>query len=295
MSRLISSMARSWSGVSSYGKASSNCAARRCRGKRRSPAWSPARAYSAQQALGHLLDRLLDPLLDPGPLAAPQLVQAGRLPLHADVPLQQVHLVGGHVQLVVARVLHHQVVLVHAADLQRLDAQVAADAVVDVDHVVAGLEVGKVADAGAAEASRRRAGRRLFARPNTSLSVSTTSLLSGSSTPRLQRTGGHHDVARFELAVEVLRVHGVQAFVPERLHHPLASLRGGEDEADAKPLLAPAPGGTGQTVHLAVEGLRHPGVDVHAPGRGACPGPVCPGWKGAPFPAAPPPISAHSA
>src|SRR5690606_10526413 len=96
-----------------------------------------------QEAVGDLLDVLFDPLFDPRPLRAAQTVQARRRVLAADILLQQIDLVGGYVQLVVARVLHDEVVFVHPADVQSLDTFVKTDAVVDVDYVVAGLQVGE--------------------------------------------------------------------------------------------------------------------------------------------------------
>ena len=61
--------------------------------------------------------------------------------LAADVLAQHVDLVGGHVQPVVALVRDEEVVALDAADRALDHALVAADAVLDVDDVHAGLEV----------------------------------------------------------------------------------------------------------------------------------------------------------
>ena len=80
-----------------------------------------------------------DPALGLGEVAAAEAVQRRRLA--ADVLAQHVDLVGGDVQPVVALVGDEEVVALDAAHRALDHALVAADAVLDVDDVHAGLEV----------------------------------------------------------------------------------------------------------------------------------------------------------
>ena len=92
----------------------------------------------------------------------------------------RVDLVAGHVELVVALVLEQQVVALDAADGALDHALVAADAVLVVHDVVAGLEVveeaGALALAGRAGVARRR--------PVRSASARTATFASGTVHPR---------------------------------------------------------------------------------------------------------------
>ncbi len=91
------------------------------------------------ELLGDLADGGADAALGLGEVAAAEAVQGGRLP--ADVLAQHVDLVGRDVQLVVALVGDEEVVALDAADGPLDHPFVAADAVLDVDDVVARLEI----------------------------------------------------------------------------------------------------------------------------------------------------------
>ena len=108
-------------------------------------------------------------------VAAAEAVQRGRLA--AGVVAHRVDLVGRDVELVVALVLEQQVVALDAADGPLDHAAVAADAVLVVHDVVAGLQVveERRPRRGAAGAGRRWARRR----PVRSASASTASLTRG--------------------------------------------------------------------------------------------------------------------
>ena len=93
-----------------------------------------------------LLDRLLDLGLLPLPLRAAQAVDARGGALRADVLLDAVELVGGHVELVAALILDEQIVAVGALAAQAHGALIYADAVRLVHDVVADLQVGERRD-----------------------------------------------------------------------------------------------------------------------------------------------------
>ena len=96
------------------------------------------------QALGKVLGRFFRLGFLPGPLRTAQLVQLLALLVltAADVLAHQVQLGDGDVQAVAPGVVDFDVVLFHAIHRHPLDAREPAHAVVDVDHQVAGGEVG---------------------------------------------------------------------------------------------------------------------------------------------------------
>ncbi len=89
-----------------------------------------------KQALCHFLYRFLGALFHPGPFVAAEFRQARGAFLQADIALEEVNLVGGYIEPVFAGITNIQVVLGAIVHLQGLDAQVLADAVVNVDHIV---------------------------------------------------------------------------------------------------------------------------------------------------------------
>ena len=139
MSAFTSSMAFSWSGVSTNGKPSSIS---RCHGRvgaeREARRVAPA-SGRARPAPGRSPARPSGPGLGLLEVRAAEAVERGRLA--ADVVADGVDLVGRDVELVAALVLEQQVVALDPADGPLDHAAVAADAVVVVDDVVAGLEV----------------------------------------------------------------------------------------------------------------------------------------------------------
>ena len=74
-------------------------------------------------------------------------MQTRRRALRADVFLQESDLIRRNKELVVAPVLYVQIVAVHARHLERLHAEVFADAVRDMHHVVAGRDLAEMPDA----------------------------------------------------------------------------------------------------------------------------------------------------
>ena len=96
---------------------------------------------------GQLLEARLDLGFLPFPFLAAQTVELGGSVFGADELGDAVELVGGHVELVVARILNEQIVALGPVVLQLHHAPEQADAVQIMHHVVAGLEVGEGGDA----------------------------------------------------------------------------------------------------------------------------------------------------
>ncbi len=139
MSAFTSTMALSWSGVSTYGKASSISFCHGVSGGKLCPVALTRIWYSTTSswAISRTAERTRP--LARSKSAPPRRCSAGRLA--ADVVAHGVDLVRRHVELVAALVLEQQVVAVDAADRALHHAAVAADAVVVVDDVVARAEV----------------------------------------------------------------------------------------------------------------------------------------------------------
>ena len=139
MSRLMSSIAVRWSGVSTNGNASSISA---CHGVSWANEW-PSRVdpllVEHDEFLGDLAHGRADAALRLGEVRSAEAVQRRRLA--TDVLAQCVDLVARHVELVAALVRDEQVVAFDAADVALDHALVLADAVLVVDDVVAGLQV----------------------------------------------------------------------------------------------------------------------------------------------------------
>ena len=152
MSALTSAMATRWSGVSTYGKASSISACHGVSCPNAKPSALTRFWYSTTSSWAISRTARADAALGLGEVAAAEAVQRRRLA--ADVLAQHVDLVRRHVQLVVALVGDEQVVALDAADRALDHALVAADAVLDVDDVVARLEV--LEEAGAVASARPR-------------------------------------------------------------------------------------------------------------------------------------------
>ena len=103
----------------------------------------PLRVES-QELLGHVAHGLLDAGLGllPGPAAEP--IHRRPRPLRARVLLDAVEALDRDLELVARLVAEHHELARGAADLQRLEAEEAADAVLLVDDEVARLEVAEV-------------------------------------------------------------------------------------------------------------------------------------------------------
>ena len=97
-----------------------------------------ARRVELQELPGHFPRPLPDAALLPLPLRPAQPVNLRRLSLHADIPLDEIDLVGRDVQRVPLRVLEVQIVALSAPHGEPFEPPVDADAVVDVHDEVAG-------------------------------------------------------------------------------------------------------------------------------------------------------------
>ena len=110
-----------------------------------------ARGVELQQLLGHVAHGLLDARLGLLPRRAAELVE--RRPRRAGVLLDEVEPLDRDEQLVLAGVAELHELLRREADVDLLQADEHADAVVDVDDEVADLQVAEVGE----ERARRRA------------------------------------------------------------------------------------------------------------------------------------------
>ena len=119
---------------------------------------APALALGVQveQLAGELLRGAAGARLDLVPARAAELGERRRVAVGADVARDLRQLVDRHEDLVVALELEVQVVARDAADGLRVEAGEARDAVVLVDDVVAGAQVGEAAQQAAAAARRPR-------------------------------------------------------------------------------------------------------------------------------------------
>ena len=132
-------MARSWSEVSTNGNDDSSSACHGVSGPKAWPGHLEAPPVQGDQLLGDLVDG--GPRLGPGllPLRAAQPVDGGRVA--AGVGREQLDLVGGEVEPVVAPVLEQQVVAGGSAHGPGDHAAVAGHAVLAVDDVAARRQV----------------------------------------------------------------------------------------------------------------------------------------------------------
>ena len=156
MPSLTRSIASSWSRVSWYGKAPSNCICISLSGLNLKPIARRARGVEVDQLAGELVRGLARAGLEVLPRLAAELAEvdavgAGRAEVAADL----VQLIGREEDLVVAAVEQRQVVAGDAGDGLGVEAVKARDAVVFVDDDVADGEVGEVRD----PAARARLGR----------------------------------------------------------------------------------------------------------------------------------------
>ena len=108
------------------------------------------------QLAGQLLHRLACARLEQLPRLAAELRQRGRLRVGADVARHLAELLVRDVQAVVAAEREQEVVARDAGDFLRLEAEELADAVILVDDVVAGAQVGERLQRAAAEAALLR-------------------------------------------------------------------------------------------------------------------------------------------
>ena len=195
----------------------------------------------------HFLGRFLDAFLLALPLRAAQAVDLRLLALDADVPLHQVDLVRRDIQAVALRVLQVQIVTFRAVQQEADHAAVDADAVVDVDHQVAGGEIGPGVQADPfAEAQ-------LAAAPPPAHDFAVTDHHQGRRVqlePSRQRRVDHRHSAGFRQGGGFAGGQRAHAVVGENLPHPLCLCRGDDDAlAFRLPLFQRA----GQQFHLAPE------------------------------------------
>ncbi len=94
-----------------------------------------------EQLLGHIKDSFADFLLGLRPVSGSQPGHCRRRSIRPDVAAQPVRLVHGHKQLISGRVLHHQELAGDGLERALHQPDVAADAVVHVNHVVTRLQV----------------------------------------------------------------------------------------------------------------------------------------------------------
>ena len=96
-----------------------------------------------QQVPGQLPGGSLDPFLNPGPLGGAQAGQGGGLVMSPHVGRHPVQVVRGHVEPIVVGVLQHQVLFLLPRFAHPGGPGEAGHAVVHVDDVVAGDQLGE--------------------------------------------------------------------------------------------------------------------------------------------------------
>ena len=119
-----------------------------------------AGGVEAEQLGGDFAGGALGAILDALPLGAAEAGQSGRVVGGGDVCAEAVELFGGNIEAVVVRVFEDEVLTVFAGGFEMGGSDESGDAVVDVDDVAAGGEVGQgngvaevAADAGRAVAA----------------------------------------------------------------------------------------------------------------------------------------------
>ena len=112
------------------------------RAAERAPLLQLARRVDLEQLARHREDRLVRLRLDALPRRAAELVEPRARRLRADVVLDEVDAVDREIEPVAARVLEVEIVAFRVRDVQVAQAAVEPDAVIDVDDVVVGLELG---------------------------------------------------------------------------------------------------------------------------------------------------------
>ena len=100
-----------------------------------------------KQMIRDVLDGFLRLRACARPIRRPHAVQTRRRPLRTDVFLQETDLIRRDEELVVTPVLDVQVVAVYARHLERLHAEVLADAVRDMHNVIAGRNLTEMPNA----------------------------------------------------------------------------------------------------------------------------------------------------
>ena len=144
MSALTSTIACSWSGVSSYGNASSISRCHGVSGPNAKPERRLALAVEDHQLGRDLLHRAADAVAGLLPVGAAHLAERRRVA--AGVAADRADLVGRDVELVAAAVRDEEVVALDAADRPGDHPLVPADAVHLVHDEVVGLQVLVVVD-----------------------------------------------------------------------------------------------------------------------------------------------------
>ena len=91
-------------------------------------------------------DRRLSLRLGPGPVGAAQFRQLRGFPFGADIFLQQLDLIGRHIQLVIRGIADMEIVPMHPVQFDRFDPGILADAMSDMHYIVADLQFGVIGD-----------------------------------------------------------------------------------------------------------------------------------------------------
>ena len=98
------------------------------------------------QLLGNILHSSLSLCLGLGPCRAAHTVKPWNFALGANVFLQHAHLVRRHIELIIPTVLDAKVIPSDALDFHGFHAQVLADAMLVMDHIVTNIDFPEMAD-----------------------------------------------------------------------------------------------------------------------------------------------------
>ena len=207
-----------------------------------------ARGVELEQLFRHVAHRLLDARLGLFPGRAAEPVERG--PRRAAVALDQIEPFDRHEELVVAGIAELHELLRLDADLDALQADEHADAVIDVDDEIADLQVTEIGE--------ERGGRGAPALVNLPVLFEDVGLR-----PELETGLGQPEAAREVTGPDqhagpvgvfgALDRHGEDVVVGEHFDGSLGAARGVGDEKDGVAALATATDFRGPILHAAVE------------------------------------------
>ena len=142
----MSVMAVIWSGVSSNSKASSNSRCQLPSGEKANPCGGFAFGVESEELVGHVLEGFADASLAGGPGGAAKPVERRMDAFDDAIALDEVHALEGNVEAGVFGIAQEHEFAAAAFGFDEAEAFELADAVIDVNDVIAGLEFREIAE-----------------------------------------------------------------------------------------------------------------------------------------------------